>query len=859
MPRNRLESSPSPSNTDLPRIDAGPPDPVAALRQGFQLFFADPSQYAAVLTPTGGVLEATRAARTVLGLTPESQSTADTPAVPRWLVELVKELQPGQSVHRNVSIHTETGERMMAVSLTSIIDGPHSAAITLQAQDMTEQVYAERERELLVRLAMAVGQTDSVDLSVEATLQQICETTGWVLGEAWLPQLDPSGGRQLVRRGAWSIRDARLHTFLMQGASFRFSLGEGIPGMAWASREPVWVHDLRQSAEFTRAPLAAYGGLRAAVAIPLIAGDEVVAVLEFFLRTVGDQDLNFVNMAAAVSAPLATLIQRKQSEESHRVVEAKLTGLISIAADAVISIDRARRITLFNWGAERIFGYSADEMIGQLIDLLLPEPLRSRHAQYINMFGESQETTRRMGERSQIVGLRKNGEIFPAEASISRFVTGTEWTYTVILRDISERVRTEQGLRFLTEASAILADTLEDMAAVERVARIAVPVLSDICVIDLVTADNTIVMAAVAGDTESEQTLRTFREQSPLQWNVPSPPVRAMQSGETLLVTDTEPLWRAAESEDPELAMRVRISRHLGVQSILTVPLRARGRVLGVLSLSMSHSGRHYDESYRTLAEAFATRLALAVDNAALYHRVRKAVAARDQILGLVSHDLRNPLSAITLCLSALQDEPLPEPPMIVGLAATARESVDLMHRIIQDLLDVASIDAGRLSLRRTPTVVGPMLRHAVELLHPVAADFGVSLTVEPSPVVDTLIADIDAERVTQVLSNLIGNACKFTPHGGEIRVSTGTAGDAVCVAVQDTGRGIPPEALPHIFDRFWHAQGGAKQRSTGLGLAIARGIVEAHGGRIWAESEVGKGSTFFFTLPLAEEPKPVQ
>ncbi|HXC26122.1 MAG TPA: ATP-binding protein [Gemmatimonadaceae bacterium] len=845
---------------DAPPGALPPPDPAEGLRHGFRGLFTNPAACAALLTPTGTTIESTPAAQTLLGLTPIPPESAPgaaagtTTAVPPWLLESLDEVAGGRCVQREVQVQTDEGERLLAVELSPVRpDGYPLLAITMYAQDITKRHRNEREAALLVQLAMAVGQTDSVELAVEATLQQICQATGWALGEAWLPRVDQSGVRRLERRGAWSVRDHRLQTFLSQGAGFTFVAGEGIPGTAWVSRQPVWVHDLGHSSEFTRAPLAALGGLRAAVAVPLIAGDEVLAVLEFFLRTVTEQDVSCVALASAVATPLAVLLQRKQTEDAHRVAEAKLAGLISIAADAIISIDHARRITLFNWGAERIFGYRSDEMLGQSIDMLLPAALRSQHAEHIAAFGASQVTTRRMGERSKIVGQRKSGEVFPAEASISRFVTADEWTYTVILRDISERVRTEQGLRFLAEASAILADTLEDMAAVERVARLAIPVLGDLCVVDLVdAANNEIVIAALAAyDDTIETAIREFRRQTPLQWDVPMPAIQAMQTGDTLLVSDAQTMWTNVAPDGSAMDVRARLSLKLGINSLLIVPLRARGRVLGALTLSMAGSGRQYDESYRTLAEAFAARIALAVDNAALYHRVRQAVAAREQILGLVSHDLRNPLSAIALCLSGLQDDPPPDRDMMAGLVVTARESIDLMYRIIQDLLDVASIDAGRLSLRRLPSIIGPVLQHTIEMLRPVADDYGLSLALEANPVVDTLVANVDTERVAQVVSNLIGNACKFTARGGQIRVSTGTAGDAVCVAVQDTGCGIPAEALPHIFDRFWHAQQGAKQRSTGLGLAIARGIVEAHGGRIWAESTVGEGTTVFFTLPL--------
>jgi PAS domain S-box-containing protein len=543
---------------------------------------------------------------------------------------------------------------------------------------------SEREGALLAQIVLAVVRTDNVLLAVEETLRSICQATGWLLGEAWVPHSTDGGEPVLRYYGNWTNERGPLETFTMQASGLRFRKGEGVPGAAWVSGRPLWIDDLQTSQQFTRAALAAGARLRAAVAIPLMyADDDVVAVLEFFLRDVPADNAQLVQLASAVAKPLAQVLRQKQIEEAHRLAEARFIGMVSIASDAIISIDSARRITMFNWGAERIFGYSEAEAIGQLLDILLPEDLRSRHAAHITGFATSPDTTRRMGERSRIVGLRKNGEVFPAEASISRFLAGGEWVYTVILRDVSDRVRTEEELRVLAE-------------------------------------------------------------------------------------------------------------------------------------------------------------------------RMRKAAASRDEVMALVSHDLRNPLSTISMCLSGLQDDPPPTAEMAGQLVTLANESVLLMSRMIQDLLDIASIDAGRLSIERTMQPIGPILERAIEMHRLIAADQDIALIDDISTTVHRVSVNADGERIVQVLSNLIGNACKFTGGGGRVTVSAHTLPDAVQITVRDTGRGISVDAIPHIFDRFWYARQGAAQRSTGLGLAIARGIVEAHEGRIWVESTLGEGSVFHFTLPSA-------
>lgn len=240
-------------------------------------------------------------------------------------------------------------------------------------------------------------------------------------------------------------------------------------------------------------------------------------------------------------------------------------------------------------------------------------------------------------------------------------------------------------------------------------------------------------------------------------------------------------------------------------------------------------------------------------ERAELLHAARQArehaeaaSRMREDLVAIVSHDLRNPLAAITMSAELLRSA-LPD-----GDARTAkqleriRRSAERMKSLISDLLDVATIDAGALSVHLSQHDVGELLREAADMLQPVAADKSIQLDVNEPEV--ALEVRADKERLLQVLSNLIGNAIKFSEEGSAIRVGANRDGNDARLWVADSGKGISQEHLPHVFDRYWQAKKDGRL-GIGLGLSIAKGIVEAHGGRIWAESEVGKGTTFSFTL----------
>ncbi|HEY8470149.1 MAG TPA: HAMP domain-containing sensor histidine kinase, partial [Longimicrobiales bacterium] len=236
-------------------------------------------------------------------------------------------------------------------------------------------------------------------------------------------------------------------------------------------------------------------------------------------------------------------------------------------------------------------------------------------------------------------------------------------------------------------------------------------------------------------------------------------------------------------------------------------------------------------------------------ENARLYAEARRATRVRDEMLAFVSHDLRDPLHTIELSAGLLEAiTPLDEETARKQLEIVKR-SVQRADRLIDDLLDVARLEAGTFSLECGPVASVEVAREALELHRGQAEKEGERLTAALPERLPDVWADRD--RLLQVFSNLLGNAIKFTPRGGRIELGAEAADEHIRFWVRDTGPGIPPDQLPHVFDPFWQAK--RRRGGAGLGLAIARGIVEAHGGRIHAESELGMGTTIWFTIPTVK------
>ena len=544
--------------------------------------------------------------------------------------------------------------------------------------------------------------------------------------------------------------------------------------------------------------------------------------------------------------PVTSTRPARLTGEAEKALRAS-DAIIAISADAIISMDAEQRIIRFNRGAEEIFGFSANEMIGQSLEVLLPPRFRAGHRQHVRNFAHSTVAARRMGERRPIAGLRKNGEEFPAEASISRLEIDGEIIFTVVLRDITERKRAEQAQRFLAQAGALLASSLEPAQTLDSVAALAVPTLGDWCVIFL--NDETLRRAtAVHTDPERAADMERLRE-LPFTLKASHPVTHALERGEAVLIPELTSEEVSALADDEE---HLRIMRRLNPRSMIAVPLRARDRVMGAIAFFFDHAAnRVHTQDDLELAEELARRAGLALDNARLYAEAQRAVRARDDVLAVVSHDLGNPLSAIRLGTTLLLRRIPPEERESGGWKhlENIRASVTQMERLIRDLLDIKRIEAGYFSIERERVSVQSIAAEAVEALQPLAT--GKEIKLEQQVPDHPVFVMSDLERIMQVFSNLVGNAVKFTPAGGTVTLSVHQRDGEMVFSVNDSGPGIPAEHISHVFDRFWQARRTGRH-GIGLGLAIVKGIVEAHGGAIWVESELGVGSVFRFTVPLA-------
>lgn len=405
----------------------------------------------------------------------------------------------------------------------------------------------------------------------------------------------------------------------------------------------------------------------------------------------------------------------------------------------------------------------------------------------------------------------------------------------MVFRDVSALKRAEQRQRLFADLGAVIGATLDPETAVADLLRFVSHSFCDVAILETLADDGSVAhaeyyaragMDAIAelllhpGTDADRRSMLLSREPSIVRFSADAR--EAPQSGERAR------LWNA------------------GVRWLAIVPLIARERAIGALRLYIVGDPGRFLADDRTILLEIARRASIAIDNARLHEDAQRARRVRDDMLAVVSHDLRNPLGAIMLQTDLLLAHGDRAPTALQSIKRAATK----MSRLIQDLLDVASIEAGRFSVDRLRVNVPALVQEALETLSPVAAAKGVTLECVIADDVPEVSAD--AGRFDQVIGNLVGNALKFTPMGGVVRVTAEAAQNGVRFAVLDTGSGIAPENLPHVFDRFWQARHTARL-GTGLGLFISQGIVEAHGDAIVVDSTVGIGTVFSFLLPFAE------
>ena len=568
---------------------------------------------------------------------------------------------------------------------------------------------------------------------------------------------------------------------------------------------------------------------------------EVEGVLSF--ATDVTEQVSSRTRSDALAREKATLADELEGERRRLALgEERFRSIVETHADMVWLADWNGHIRqpVPTWCA--LTGQKPEEMLGLgWIDAIHPDDLARTSQQWADAVVQRRRFEAEFRVRKAAGGwatvasrgiplLRPDGRI-------------REWVGTTI--DVTTRQREEEALRILSGGAAELSGTLDYKATLRAVGEMAIPTFADVCIVDLVDDSGALRRVLVSGQIE-EEALEELRRM-PARTDPDSPVMEALRTRRSVL---RERIPAAVKLEMAGDFERLRVFDRLSPTSLVCAPLSARGRTLGVLSFLTVRSGRRFERLDLGLVEELARRAALAMDNAELYRRAEEASRAKDDFLATVSHELRTPLASILGWTRLLRRGGL-TPEKHARALETLERNAHAQTRLVEDLLDVSRIVSGKTRLNIETADLLRIVEAAVESMRPSAEVRSVrlELTVEPCVLAG------DPERLHQVLWNLLSNAVKFTPRGGQVAVRLAVRDRTATLTVSDTGQGIRPDFLPHVFERFRQADATATRAhgGLGLGLAIVRHLVELHGGTVRASSQgEGQGATFIVQLPLA-------
>jgi PAS domain S-box-containing protein len=534
--------------------------------------------------------------------------------------------------------------------------------------------------------------------------------------------------------------------------------------------------------------------------------------------------------------------ERRRADEAR----ARLAAIVESSDDAIIGMNLDGTVTAWNDGAERLYGFSAAEAIGHSIRTVVPGDRQDEESKVLDRLARGEHV-----DHFETIRCRKDGSRFPVSLTLSpiRDMSGTIIGTSKIARDITERKRSIERAAFLAEAGAVLAGSLEYATTLKTVVNMAVPSIADWCAVDVLTEDRKLERLAVAHIDPAKIELARMIRSRYEDPNSPYTPASVVRTGQPAIVSHiSDDMIVTAARGDAE---RVALVRSLGLRSYIIAPLTARGRTFGALTLATADSARAYNDDDFRFAQDVAFRAALAVDNARAFGDAQAANRLKDEFLATLSHELRTPLNAIVGYSRLLQSGVVSADKHAHALQ-TIQRNASALTQIVEDILDVSRIISGKIRLNVQPVDLPRIVSDAIDTILP-AAD---AKQIRVQPILDPRAAPIsgDPDRLQQIVWNLVSNAVKFTPKHGVVQVRLERVNSHVEIVVSDNGAGIPPDFLPHIFERFRQADSGTTRQhgGIGLGLAIVRHLVELHGGTIHAASG-GRdtGATFRVRLPL--------
>jgi PAS domain S-box-containing protein len=558
--------------------------------------------------------------------------------------------------------------------------------------------------------------------------------------------------------------------------------------------------------------------------------------------------INWITTSERVAREAVT---RQREELQHRQEQLQVT-LASIG-DAVIATDNQERITFMNPVAEQLTGWTAIDAIQR--------PL-SEVFRIINEDSRQivENPVTRVLRDGKIVGLanhtlliRRDGHETPIDDSGApiRDANGSIQGVILVFRDITAQRRTERDQRVLSDIGMALVSALSVQERLENLSEFLVPSLGDMCIIFLLEPDNvTLRLATIAcTDRGLRQQIIDNRRRYPLTMQqTQSPHIKALQNGEIVLIERIQPEQIASGVEGD---IRTVLSQ-AGMHSSFTVPLIARGRKLGTISVVSFRPTRTYTKDDLPLAEELQRRVALSIDNAMLYDEAKEAVHAREEFLSVAAHELKTPVTSLQgysqLVLRRLRKGELPDAERVTQAMSNIEKQAQKLSRLVVNLLDITRIYNAQLMLERQLVDLVPILNNVVELVRN-----GTDRHTFPINMPPTLELTVDPLRMEQVFTNLLDNAVKYSPNGGEVRIDVTVGEDDVEIAITDNGVGVPPDQRDKLFDRFYRAQNDRYFQGLGLGLYISHEIIVLHGGELSAEFPEQGGTRMIVRVPKDE------
>lgn len=649
-------------------------------------------------------------------------------------------------------------------------------------------------------------------------LQAICKGIGWEFGEFW--RVD-TPANVLRWEGSWHAASRDASEFGALSQEMTFSPGDGLPGRVWTSGQPAWIPDAATDANFSRRSIAARMGLHGVFAFPIRSEREMIGVMLFFSREIRPPDHDLLKFMADVGRRIGLFTERKRAGEILRKSEATSRAFLESAAEGIVVVDRAGRIVLVNAKTEELFGYHRDELLGQSLEILLPEHLRTAHdAHRAEYFAHPR--VRPMGAGLDLVARRKDGTEFPAEISLSFVEREDDILAMGFITDITERKRVEEALTSQAEELTRLADaTLVRETFIRNVVE---SIRDGIVVLD------------------REGRITDWNRAMEERYGISASEVRGLPIVvvfPTLKAEGFERVLPKILEESKEVALEgfayETHDRRLVTVNIKGSPLRtSAGEVTGaVLTLE--------DVTERVQLERVA--------------RQSEKMAALGTLAAGIAHEINNPIgiiaSRVELMLMEARERGL-SPELMKDLQVLEKHA-ERVARITNGLLSFSRQAPWRLTL----VDVNQIVEEALLLVEKQFAKERIVLKKDLAP--DLPKIQGSSNQLEQVVVNLLNNAREAMPSGGTLRVSTairpspfvddtGIARD-VEIQVGDSGPGISPEIFPRIFDPFFTT----KDHGTGLGLSVSYGIVQEHGGSITVENRPGEGTTFIVRLPASK------